>query len=74
MKIKLDENLGPSVKVLFTAAGHDCHLTREEGLGGALDDDILRAAIVRGAFSSPRITILATSFTTRPHARRESLS
>ena len=44
MKIKLDENLGPSVKSLFAEAGHDCHLTREEGLGGASDDKILRAA------------------------------
>jgi predicted nuclease of predicted toxin-antitoxin system len=48
MKFKLDENLGPSIQSLFHEHGHDCATTREEGLGGAEDPDILEAAVAEG--------------------------
>jgi predicted nuclease of predicted toxin-antitoxin system len=48
MKFKLDENLGPSIQSLFREYGHDCATTREEGLGGADDPDILAAAVSEG--------------------------
>ena len=48
MKFKLDENLGPSIQTLFHERGHDCATTREEGLGGADDPDVLRAAVAEG--------------------------
>ncbi len=48
MKFKLDENLGPSIQSLFQEHGHDCVTTREEGLGGADDPDILKAAVSEG--------------------------
>jgi len=37
LKIKLDENLGPSVAEVFRGAGHDVLLATEEGLGGSED-------------------------------------
>lgn len=37
MKIKLDENLGPSIAEIFRGAGHDVLLTVEQGLGGRED-------------------------------------
>jgi predicted nuclease of predicted toxin-antitoxin system len=40
LKIKLDENLGPSVAKVFLDAGHDAILTLEQGLGGQ-DDSVL---------------------------------
>ena len=48
MKFKLDENLGPSIQSLFHEHGHDCTTTREEGLGGADDPDLLSAAVAEG--------------------------
>jgi predicted nuclease of predicted toxin-antitoxin system len=41
VKFKLDENLGPSVKVLFQDAGFDTMLVREQGLGGSDDPPLL---------------------------------
>jgi len=37
LKIKLDENLGPSTAEIFREAGHDVLLTVEQGLGGRED-------------------------------------
>lgn len=48
MNFKLDENLGPSIKSIFSEHGHDCLTTREENLGGADDPEILMAAIAEG--------------------------
>jgi len=48
VNFKLDENLGRSIQLLFREHGHDCPTTREEGLGGADDPDILRAAVSEG--------------------------
>jgi predicted nuclease of predicted toxin-antitoxin system len=48
MKFKLDENLGPSIQSLFHEHGHDCATTREEGLGGADDPEVLKAAVAEG--------------------------
>ena len=48
MKFKLDENLGPSIQAIFHEHGHDCATVREEGLGGADDPEVFRAAVVEG--------------------------
>ncbi len=48
MKFKLDENLGPSIQMLFHEHGHDCVTIREEGLGGANDPEVLKAAVAEG--------------------------
>lgn len=40
MKIKLDENLGPTIARIFHETGHDVCLVREQGLGGR-DDSVL---------------------------------
>jgi predicted nuclease of predicted toxin-antitoxin system len=48
MKFKLDENLGPSIQLLFREHGHDCVTTREEGLGGAVDPKVLQVAVAEG--------------------------
>jgi predicted nuclease of predicted toxin-antitoxin system len=45
VRFKLDENLGPSIEVLFREHGHDCTTVREEGLAGADDPLVLRAAL-----------------------------
>ncbi len=37
MKLKLDENLGPSAAAVFRGAGHDVLLAVEQGLGGEED-------------------------------------
>ncbi|MBI5478488.1 MAG: DUF5615 family PIN-like protein [Deltaproteobacteria bacterium] len=48
MRFKLDENLGPSVKALFAGRGLDCLTVREESLGGAPDEEVLRASVAEG--------------------------
>ena len=40
MKLKLDENLGPSAAAVFRGAGHDVLLAVEQGLGGE-DDRVI---------------------------------
>ena len=42
MKIKLDENLGASVRKLFESAGHDASTVASEQLCGASDSDVMR--------------------------------
>lgn len=37
MRVKLDENLGRSVRLAFEAAGHDTSTVRLQGLAGASD-------------------------------------
>lgn len=44
MKLKLDENLGHSVRRLLEQAGHDVTTVFGEGLSESIDDDVLNAA------------------------------
>jgi predicted nuclease of predicted toxin-antitoxin system len=44
MKIKLDENLPDDLVQSLQTLGHDVHTTREEGLAGAADPEIWKAA------------------------------
>ena len=44
MKLKLDENLGHSVRRLIEGAGHDVTTVFSEGLSESIDDDVLNAA------------------------------
>jgi predicted nuclease of predicted toxin-antitoxin system len=48
LKIKLDENLGPSVAEIFRGAGHDVSLTLEQGLGGHDDRVLIEVCRVEG--------------------------
>ncbi len=48
MNFKLDENLGPAVREVFSRRGHDCRMVREQGLGGAVDTRVLEAAVSEG--------------------------
>ena len=48
MKFKLDENFGPTVQTIFHQRGLDCQTVREEGLSGADDEVVLKAAIAEG--------------------------
>ena len=40
MRVKLDENLGRRIKHVFSEAGHDAQMVREEGLSGSPDEVI----------------------------------
>jgi predicted nuclease of predicted toxin-antitoxin system len=44
MRIKLDENLPEDLAALLGTLGHDVHTAREEGLSGAADPQIWKAA------------------------------
>ena len=44
MRLKIDENLGPSIVALFESAGLDVHSVPQEGLSGSPDDKVLFAA------------------------------
>ncbi len=48
MKFKLDENFGPTVQRIFQQRGLDYHTVREENLRGAVDGDVLKAAVAEG--------------------------
>ena len=48
MKIKLDENLGPSIARLFADAGHDVCLVIEQGLGGKSDSVVIEVCRSEG--------------------------
>jgi predicted nuclease of predicted toxin-antitoxin system len=41
VKFKLDENLSPSLGLIFEAAGHDAHSIVQQALGGQPDDRVL---------------------------------
>ena len=41
MKFKLDENLSPSLSVLFTELGHDAHSVVQQSLGGPPDGRVI---------------------------------
>ncbi len=51
MKVKLDENIAASAVHLFARAGHDVDTVIDEGLIGATDPAVLRAASRRRAVS-----------------------
>ncbi|MDP8243489.1 MAG: DUF5615 family PIN-like protein [Candidatus Hinthialibacter antarcticus] len=42
MKIKLDENLGRAVALLFRESGYDVETVRQEGLSGATDQQLIQ--------------------------------
>jgi predicted nuclease of predicted toxin-antitoxin system len=48
MRFKLDENLGPSIQACLNRRGLDARSVMEEGLGGAEDQTVLRAATAEG--------------------------
>lgn len=48
MKLKLDENLGPSFASVFRAAGHDVCLVREQGLCGKEDPVLIEVCRAEG--------------------------
>ena len=44
MKVKLDENVPRAVQTLLADSGHDVDTVSGEGMTGAVDPDVLRAA------------------------------
>lgn len=50
MRIKLDENLPTGLVPLLTALGHEVDTVPAEGIGGAEDDVVWRAAQADGRF------------------------
>jgi predicted nuclease of predicted toxin-antitoxin system len=48
MKFKLDENFGPTIQHVFQQRGLDCHTVQEENLHGAVDEEVLKAAVAEG--------------------------
>lgn len=48
MKFKLDENFGPTIQRVFQQRGLDCHTVQEENLRGAVDEEVLKAAVAEG--------------------------
>ena len=51
MRIKLDENLPLRLAGMLAALGHDCDTVPDEGLSGAVDPDVWRAAQTADRFS-----------------------
>jgi len=45
MKFKLDENFGPTIQRVFQQRGLDCHTVQEENMRGAVDEEVLKAAV-----------------------------
>ena len=45
MRVKVDENFPESAARVLRTAGHDADTVREEGLAGASDPDVMKAAI-----------------------------
>lgn len=48
MKIKLDENMPAAMAHLLREAGHDAHTINDEGLSGANDTEVIKAATAEG--------------------------
>jgi predicted nuclease of predicted toxin-antitoxin system len=48
VKFKLDENISPSVAVIFAAAGHDAHSIVQQNLGGQPDDKVIDVCTAEG--------------------------
>ena len=48
MKFKLDENIGRRGLELLEAAGHDVTTVRDQGLGGATDEELFEACSTEG--------------------------
>lgn len=48
MRLKLDENLGNRACDILHAAGHEVSTVPAEGLGAAMDDEVLQAAVGEG--------------------------
>jgi predicted nuclease of predicted toxin-antitoxin system len=45
VRVKIDENLPESAAKVLRAAGHDADTVKEEGLAGATDPDVMKAAV-----------------------------
>jgi predicted nuclease of predicted toxin-antitoxin system len=45
VRVKVDENLPGSAARVLRAAGHDADTVQEEGLAGATDPDVMKAAV-----------------------------
>jgi predicted nuclease of predicted toxin-antitoxin system len=45
VRVKVDENLPESALRVVRAAGHDVDTVRDEGLVGATDPDVMKAAV-----------------------------
>ncbi|HLG16776.1 MAG TPA: DUF5615 family PIN-like protein [Blastocatellia bacterium] len=45
MRLKLDENLGHRARAILDEAGHEVSTVLAEGLGAAIDDAVLQAAV-----------------------------
>jgi predicted nuclease of predicted toxin-antitoxin system len=48
LKIKLDENLGPSIARIFHNGGHDVCLVRDQGLSGKEDSVLIEVCRAEG--------------------------
>ncbi len=48
MKAKLDENLGNRAMDLFVASGHDAATVTDQDLGGASDEELIKACRTEG--------------------------
>ncbi|WP_447978622.1 DUF5615 family PIN-like protein [Candidatus Nitrospira bockiana] len=48
MRFKLDENIGRSGRTLLEMAGHDVATVRDESLGGATDEAVLKVTVAEG--------------------------
>jgi predicted nuclease of predicted toxin-antitoxin system len=48
VRVKVDENLPESAVGVVKAAGHDIDTVRDEGLVGASDPDVMKAAVASG--------------------------
>jgi predicted nuclease of predicted toxin-antitoxin system len=48
MRLKLDENLGNHARDILHASGHEVSTVRAEGLGAAVDDEVLQVAASEG--------------------------
>ena len=48
MRVKLDEDVPLRVRALHSPHGHEPETVREEGLGGASDPEVIRAARAEG--------------------------
>jgi hypothetical protein len=68
MQIKIDENLGERKRKLFAEAGHDFYTVKDQGLEGAVDNQLSTSVALRAA-----VWLLSTwTSRTRSSSRRIS--